>query len=246
MLLVVAACLAWASGAGAIEPLVATFGLGTMLHPLQEPAVVPVPTWCEGLPCHKDHVYIFAVNGLNPLCLGNFNGLCRYLRKQGFEKTSFGQLYTSHTFAARIREVRKCDPDARIVLIGFSMGANYVKWIANALAHDCVKVDLLVYLVGDTVPNTPASHPPNVCRVVNVRGKGLILTGGDFLFNGSDIDGARNCRVECRHILAPSRRETLELLMEELLPLAYQPCAASAPAPQPPPPVAGVPLGIHD
>src|SRR5262249_4195286 len=131
------------------------------------------------------------------------------------------------------------DRDARIVLIGFSSGANYVKWIANALAKDCVRVDLLVYLVGDTVPNTPASHPPNVCRVVNVRGKGLILTGGDLFFNGTDIDGARNCRIECRHILAPSRRETLELMMEELLPLAYLPCAADPVPPPPPPPAAG-------
>jgi hypothetical protein len=244
--LIVGACLACAPAARAIDPIVTNFGIGTILHPLQEPAVAPVPAWCEGLPCHKDHVHIFAVNGLNPLCLGNFNGLCGYLRKQGFCNVYFGQLYTSHTFASRIRTIRQCDPEARIALIGFSSGANYAKWIANILARDCVKIDLLVYIVGDTLPNTPASHPPNVCRLLNIRGKGLILTGGDLFWNGSDIDGARNCRIECRHILAPSRRETLELLMDELLPLAYLPCAASEPVPPPPPPSSNLPQDKDD
>jgi hypothetical protein len=82
-------------------------------------------------------------------------------------------------------------------------------------------------MVGDTLQNTPASHPANVCRILNIRGKGLVLTGGDLIWNGSDIDGARNCKVECRHILAPSRRETLELVTEELAALA---CGTPPPA----------------
>jgi hypothetical protein len=219
--LLIAASLSIANGSQGVEPLVTRFGVGTILHPLQEPNGVPAPS-CDD--CRRDHVYIFGVNGWNPLCLGNFNGLCEYVRKQGFCHTYFGQLFTSHGFAGRIRQIRRCDPDARIVLIGFSGGSNYVKWIANALAQDCTRVDLLVYLAGDLIPNTPSSYPPNVCRVVNIRSKGLILTGGDLFFNGADIDGARNCQLRCRHILAPSRREALEVIMEELLALACAPC----------------------
>jgi hypothetical protein len=220
-----------AASSRALEPLATNFGLGTILHPIQEPDAIPYAKQWEKLPSHKDHVYIFAVNGLNPMCLGNFNGMCEYLRKQGFPNTYFGQLYTSTGFAAKIRDTRYADPDARIVLIGFSAGANYVKSIANTLAKDGVWIDLLVYLVGDTVWNTPASRPENVGRIINIRGKGLILTGGDLLgLNGADIDGARNYRVECRHILAPSRSETLTLLMGELLPLAYRPSVAKRPA----------------
>lgn len=215
----------------ALEPLATNFGLGTILHPIHEPGSIPYAKEWDKLPCHKDHVYIFAVNGLNPMCLGNFNGLCTYLRNQGFHNTYFGQLYTSSGFAAKIRDTRHDDPDARIVLIGFSAGANYVRATANSLANDGVWIDLLVYLVGDTVWNTPESRPENVGRILNIRGKGMVLIGGDFLgFNGEDIDGAQNYRIDCRHILAPSRSETLTLLMEELLPLAYRPCAAKRPA----------------
>jgi hypothetical protein len=216
--------------APAIEPLVTNFGLGTILHPIQEPQSLPVPN-CNGA-CRscKDHVYIFCVNGWNPLCLGNFNGLCSYLKKQGFEKTYFGQLYTSSWFANKIREIRHTDPEARIVLVGFSLGANYVQNVANELARDDVRVDLLFYLVGDFLTNTPASQPPNVARVVNVRAQGLVVTGGDLFFNGADLDGARNLRLKCRHILAPSRRETVEWVMEELTALAYEPSGAPAPA----------------
>jgi hypothetical protein len=225
-------------GLRAAEPLVTNFGLGTILHPIEEPNVISLPQWCRGRPCHKERVHIFGVNGLNPLCLGNFNGLCGYFRQQGFTNTYFGQLYTSHVFAAKIRQIRQADPNARIVLIGFSLGANYVKWVANALARDGVTVDLLVYLVGDTVWNTPSSYPENVRRVVNVRAKGLILTGGDLLFNGDDIAGASNVRVEARHILVPSRKETLELLTRELI---MQGCALGGvrPPAQPLPPSGG-------
>jgi len=210
--------------AGAIDPLVTNYGLGHILHPLQEPAGVPVPCGPDGqpCPCDKDHVYIFGVNGLNPLCTGNFNGLCGYLRKQGFTHTYFGQLYTSHWYSNKIREIRAADPQARIALVGFSLGANYVKAIANNLNQDGTRIDLLVYLVGDLISNKESSHPPNVVRVVNVRAQGLVLTGGDLFFNGADIDGAENRKLKCRHILVPSRRETLELMMDEMMRLACQ------------------------
>lgn len=210
------------------EPLVTKGGVGTLLHPIQEPKSVQLPSCYDQRPCQcrKERVYVFGVNGLNPLCLGNFNGMMGYFRKQGFENSYFGQLYTSHWFADKIREIRRADPEARIALIGFSLGANYVQAIANHLAKDGVKVDLVVYLVGDFVGNSAASRPDNVGRVVNVRAKGIVLAGGDLLCDSSDIEGASNHRIGCRHILAPSRRETLELLTKELLMLACFPVGA--------------------
>ena len=220
--LVAGLVLAAAPNARAIEPLVTNYGIGTFLHPVQDPGQVP------GCECVKDHVYVFAVNGLNPLCLGNFNGFCTYLKQHGYCHTYFGQMYTCFGWSDRIRSVRRCDPEAKIVLIGFSLGANCVQAIANDLAKDCTRVDLLIYLVGDTICNTPKSHPANVCRVLNVRAKGLVLTGGDLFLNGADIDGARNCKLECRHILVPSRKETLCLVMEELALLTCGPVAVPA------------------
>jgi len=223
-----------------IEPLLTNGGLGTLVHPIQKPETVPHPSWCHGPPdpCWNEHVYIFGVNGLNPFCLGNFNGLLGYFRSQGFTNTYFGQLYTSHWFVSEIRKIRQKDPQARIVLIGFSLGANYVQAIANHLNEDSTQIDLLIYLVGDLIGNTAESKPGNVRRVVNIRAKGLILLGGDLFFHGEDIDGARNYMLKCRHILAPSCRETLTLIMEELQALA---CAPGVPGPAAPPLLPPVP-----
>lgn len=223
-LFIVGLVLLAAPAARSAEPLVTNWGIGNVLHPIQEPASV------LGCGCPKDHIYIFAINGVNPMCQGNFNGFCTYLKKQGYCHTYFGQMYTILGWGDRIREVRRCDPEAKIVIVGFSAGANLAKMLANNLAKDCTRVDLLIYLVGDMIPNTPSSFPPNVCRVLNIRAIGLILTGGDLFMNGADLDGARNCRIECRHILVPSRCETLTYVSEELAALACGTCATPAPA----------------
>src|SRR5262245_2645912 len=44
-LLLVGGLAAWAPGLRAAEPLVTNFGLGTVLHPLQEPDVIALPQW---------------------------------------------------------------------------------------------------------------------------------------------------------------------------------------------------------
>ncbi|MBM4070405.1 MAG: alpha/beta hydrolase [Planctomycetes bacterium] len=215
--------IACSSKVGAIEPLVTHGGLGTFLHPIQAPK--NGHSCLCGLDCCKDNVYIFGVNGLNPLCTGNFNGLLDYLRGQGFKNTYFGQLYTPNCYARKIRDIRQHDAHARVVLIGFSLGCNYVQCLANHLNHDDTRVDLVVYLGGDYIFNNERAFPCNVERVLNVQAHGICLTGGDLFFKGADIDGARNVRLPVRHILIPSRADTVELLMEELTSLA----CASAP-----------------
>lgn len=232
----------------ALEPLVTHGGLGTFLHPIQQPKNGH-DCFC-GADCCKDSVYIFGVNGLNPLCTGNFNGLLDYLRGQGFKKTYFGQLYTPNCYARKIREVRQHDPHARVVLIGFSLGCNYVQCLANHLNHDDTRVDLVVYLGGDFIFNNQRAYPGNVERVLNVQGHGVCLTGGDLFFKGEDIDGARNVRLPVRHILLPSRADTVELLMEELM---AQACTSTPiympnwrPADSPRYPTSNIPFGLAD
>lgn len=219
--------LACSAKVGAIEPLVTHGGLGTFLHPIQAPK--NGHDCFSGVDCCKDSVYIFGVNGLNPLCTGNFNGLLDYLRGQGFKNTYFGQLYTPNCYARKIREVRQHDPHARVVLIGFSLGCNYVQGLVNHLNHDDTRIDLVVYLGGDYISNSERAYPCNVERVLNVQGHGICLTGGDLFFKGADIDGARNVRLPVRHILIPSRADTVELLMEELAHQACTPAVAHVP-----------------
>jgi hypothetical protein len=231
----------WAGGPDAqAEPLVTNVGLGTFLHPVEKPEAIRYPRWCQDQPfdCCKEHVYIFGINGVNVMCSGNFNGMLCYFRNDGFTHTYFAQIYGTGWIPGEIRKIRHADPQARIVLIGFSWGANSARDIANDLNQDCTPVDLLVYLVGDLVCNTPNSKPCNVRRILNIRAHGLVLLGGDMFFNGEDIDGARNCMLKCRHILAPSRHESIEWIMEELLELACVPRFRPAPPP------AGAVLGL--
>jgi hypothetical protein len=208
-------------------------GLGTLVHPLQKPEAIP---WPGDVPCcHKEHVYIFAVNGVDPMRAGNVNGLCNYLIEEGFANTCYSPMTTWARFAPTIRQIRQDDPNARIVVIGFSYGCNCARSLVNKLAEDGTRVDLLVYLAGDMIDNSKRSFPDNVCRVLNIRARGFLLSGGDLIVNGADIDGARNCRLDVRHMLLPSRKETLELLMNELLAVACGPAqpAADAQAPVP-------------
>ncbi len=199
------------------EPLVEGYGLGHVIHPLVKP-IPAVNYHATEDRSGKDHVYVFVINGADPLCLGNLDGMCDYLRGQGYAHTYFAQPYTRYWFPDEIREVRQRDPDAKIVVIGFSWGCNDARSMVNGLNKDGVPVNLLVYLGGDFIWNTKDSSPPNVRRVVNIRAHGLLLLAG--LADGADIDGARNERIDCRHIQLPSRQQTLELLTEELNSLA--------------------------
>jgi hypothetical protein len=215
---IVASCASPA--ACALEPLATYFGFGDFLHPMQPVAALPYPKNFDQLCCcRKEQVHIFGVNGLVPMCTGNFNGLCRFFRDHGFANTYFDQLYTCHRIPDRIRAIRRHDPNARIVLIGFSLGCNSVRSIANELSEQGVQVDLMIYLVGDLIRNTPYSQPAGTDRIVNVRSRGLILLGGDLFFNGADLDFADNYLMSRRHILVPSRTETQELCMFEVLSL---------------------------
>ena len=197
----------------------AELGLG-FIHPLQacDPKVMSA---CQAAPSDgKEHVYTFIVNGLDPLQLANLNGMTGYLRRLGFPQTRFQPLLGYRAARRHIREIRQSDPDAKIVLMGYSLGTLVVRRLANDLEKEGIAVDCLVYLGGDFIPNTQGSRPSNVAVVVNIRGHGSIFTGYDLLFNGTDIDNASNLRLDSRHFLLPSREQTMETLASELASLA--------------------------
>jgi hypothetical protein len=197
----------------------AEIGLG-FFHPLQKcnPEVVKN---CEAAPADgKEHVYTFIVNGLDPMQLANLNGMSGYLRRLGFSQTHYEPMLGYRATRQQLLAIRKSDPDAKIVLVGYSLGSGVVKRLANDLEKENIAVDRLVYLGGDFIGNTEASRPKNVAKVINIRGHGSLFSGYDLFWNGTEIDNAQNVKLDRRHFLLPSSGQTMETLASELASLA--------------------------
>lgn len=193
---------------------------GSLLHPVDPPrpevlaGVQRVPT------CARDHVYVFLVNGIDPGNLCNFRGLYDYVCNLGFRKVYFGQLWDVPQYVHDIRQIRRQDPRARIFLLGYSAGANAVNLMAQSLKKAGTRIDVLVYLAGDTLCNCKMARPENACKVLNIRAWGLVFLAGG-LINGTDIDGCENYSLGfVRHSCVPRNQQLLELLARELVALA--------------------------
>ena len=179
----------------------------------------------------KDHTYLFFINGLDPYYLANFRGQCQYMKTLGYSNAYCGQMNHTSLFRQMINQIRKDDAEARVVVIGYSIGANYARTLANLLKDDGVHVDLLVYLGGDTIKDGAQSRPDNVGRVLNINGHGMILLGYDLLFHGDDIKGAANHRLDARHFLLPTRPESMELLVSYVVEMNVRSSFSVRPAP---------------
>ena len=160
-------------------------------------------------PC-RHHVHIFLIHGMDPLDLANLNGLTEYIQQLGYLKTHYGQLYHLWDFKRDMRLIHQQDPQARFVLIGFSFGANLVRELANSVKDDGILIDLLVYLGGNTLENTPPNQPEHCMQIVNILAAGCI-------WNGCTMDRAINMHVtNVWHFGSPTHPRTRELLAREL------------------------------
>ena len=202
--------------------------VGKLLHPIA-PACPELVSAARCLPpCARNHVHIIFLNGLDPLRIGNLAGLSDCIRDTGFENVYYGELWDGHRAAREIRRIRCHDADARIVLLGYSFGANLVRCVANRLARDGIRVDTLIYLGGDTVFGSRCT-PENVCHVINVRAWGFVLFAGG-LISGQDMARADNIHLPwVRHLCMPRQQALHEILLNELIRLALLPPCPCAP-----------------
>jgi hypothetical protein len=177
---------------------------------------------CQAAPAdRRGHVHVFFVNGLDPLYKDNFCGMRDYVARLGFEHTYLGQMVDYPRLEEDIRRIHHEDPRARFVLVGFSFGANLVKVMAHDLRADGIGIDLLAYLGGDTLQNTAEYRPENVRRIINVTSWGCIWLLGGVVFDGVDLDGARNLRLaDAGHADLPTHPRTLALLAAGLAEVA--------------------------
>jgi hypothetical protein len=185
-------------------------GCMTFLHPI-EPPPPEVHTVCKAYPpCCRDHVYVYIIHGMDPFDWANLAGLYDYVQALGFRKTCLGQLYHTLKFEKDMRRVRAEDPSARFVLVGFSFGANMVRYLANSAREDGFPVDLLVYFGGNTLKNEAYDQPDNTAHIVNVLACGAV-------WNGTWMDRAENVYVgDVYHFGSPSHPYSLEMLAREL------------------------------
>jgi len=178
----------------------------------------------------QDHVYVWFINGMDFLGCGNFHGLAEVTRCSGFRNTKYGQVYDSGHFLTQICDIAKTDPDAKIVLVGFSAGA----YCSCALAHDLherqIPIALLVYMAADIVKDKHTSWPPNAARLLNVYGDTVLPMTGDLL-RTENITGARNIRLATSHIAVPRHHVAIQALAEELRSVCLVPSEMPVPLP---------------
>jgi hypothetical protein len=207
----------------------ATPGCMSFLHPV-EPLTPETRTACKIYPdCCRDHVYVFLVHGMDPLDYANLEGVRDYVQELGFHKTYYGQMYHGWKFDKEMHRIHLEDPDAHFVLIGFSFGANVVRYLANTARDDGIPIDLLVYFGGNTLHNEAYDQPDNVVRVVNILASGAI-------WNGAWMDRAENVHeTDVYHFGSPSHPYSIELLTRELGEVASHVAVAEEGAPPPPP-----------
>jgi hypothetical protein len=176
----------------------------------------------------RRHVHVFLVHGVDPLDLANLEGVRKYIQSLGYPQVYCGQAYEVPEFRTTIRRIHKEDPGGRFVLMGFSLGANRARDLANAAGEDHIPIDLLVYAGGNTLKNTPADQPANALRIANILASGCI-------WNGAHMDRADN--ISCAdvwHFGSPSHPRTLAYLARELAVVAERVPAETRPGPAAP------------
>jgi hypothetical protein len=112
-----------------------------------EALLSPEAQGCRTVPkIARDHVYVFFVNGVDPVCMGKLSSLRNCVNDLGFTRTYCGQIYHLPWFMAEIRKVRAHDPDARIAVFGSSLGVSAGQGMAWLLQDEGIHIDLLVDL----------------------------------------------------------------------------------------------------
>jgi hypothetical protein len=209
--------------------LITAPGCLSFMHPIS-PACPELADPCRMLPkCARDHVYVFFIHGMDPADAANLSGVCQYVQDLGFHKTYYGQLYHTHQLKNALHEIHQQDCEARFVLVGFSFGANMVRDIALAAKEEGIRIDLLVYLGGNTLKDVPRDQPDNVARVVNILAQGCI-------WNGATMQRAENVQVLGRwHFGSPSHPYTLQVLAQDLAEIASEVPVPMPAQPQMPP-----------
>src|SRR5207247_5004367 len=129
-------------------------------------------TECAEVPCAcRGKVYVFLMTGLDPFNTDRVGDFRAALIQAGFTKVYSGQGYHDTFFAAEMHRLAREEPDARFVLVGFSMGADYAASLAESVAQYGIPITLLASVDPYWWSTAPTRRPPNVQQVMHIHGE---------------------------------------------------------------------------
>jgi hypothetical protein len=202
------------------------------------------PEWALLPQQSKNHIYIYLLNGNDPLNNGNLLGVRDYLQARGFIKTTYGQQFHGLWFEGEIRDIAQGDPHAHFILVGFSAAAGPCNQLARRLGEDGIRVDRLIYVDGVFLfRSEELERPEKVDKFVSIYGEGPVV-------HGMAHEGADNVFVEgAWHFEMPTAAKTLRKLLAEATEVAGQvPSLVDVPAPlcDGPRPTPHVAVTVHE
>ncbi len=158
----------------------------------------------------RDRLHVHFINSpLDVPQLGRLSTVAAFFRSAGLKNTQFHAAASGDSLAALAREIRRQEPDARIVLIGWS-GASLWVWDALQLLEKSDEViDLIVYLDSNWIKKRTASqgHPENVANSLLI-----------YRLDNPPVSGVPHSRVEIiptrQHLAVAAHPRTVRVLGE--------------------------------
>lgn len=121
----------------------------------------------------REHVYVYLVEPPGDIFhRGRIPELARRLHRSGYAQAEYFAVLqdgSGKKLAERVRLARENDPEARIMLVGWSGGSKTIFKALKALEPDGVVVDRVVYIDDDWLKSKSRQkdgHPENVTRTV--------------------------------------------------------------------------------
>jgi hypothetical protein len=131
---------------------------------------------CDDVPCAcRGKVYVFLLSGFDPLDLDHVSDFRAALIRAGFTKVYNGQFYHDRFFAKEMRRLSTEQPDAKFVLVGFSLGAEAAVSLAKSVGEHRIPVALLASVDPYWWSSAPTNKPDNVEQVMHVHGERLLI-----------------------------------------------------------------------
>ncbi len=159
-------------------------------------------------------VYVIIIDSpVDPLRIGRLNQLAGVIRSAGFSNVEFFHPWVkgrSHHLTNRVLEIRRRCPEARVVLIGWSMGTIWAGHAARSLASQGVSIDSFINMDSKLYgPTSSGGYPANIHRTLLLYRKIANVPDG--------VPRSYVVRVnELMHLRVPSNTKAQNAILNEL------------------------------